>query len=358
MQSVHQIIVGASRRDAITNMALSLRNALRSQYKSNIYSYHPPDDSVEDDVRPLQELQFGSSNDVIVYHSSFGIPKLTALLQARSEKLALVYHNVTPSSYYLRSDPDFAAALEWGRHELRILQPSVDATFAVSKFNAAELSEYGYSNIVELAVGLDPHRLRDETTDQKLVNELHGHFADGFILVVSQVIPHKRMELAIEAVHLLRSVHRLDIGLVIAGPQRNEGYLRQLQTLRSHLPEANVLMMGETTDSELATLYRTCSVYFGTSDHEGLAIPPLEAMSAGAPVVIRGVGAVRETVGDAALVASPEARICELTEMLYLVLTNSELRSTLVARGTEHIHENFSGDTSGEFIRRINELAL
>jgi glycosyltransferase involved in cell wall biosynthesis len=357
MQSVHQIIVGASRRDAITNMALSLRDSLRLQYKSNIYSYHPPDDSVLDDVKPLQELQFGSSNDIIVYHSSFGIPKLTSMLQARSEKLALVYHNVTPSSYYLRSDPDFAAALEWGRHELKILQPLVNATFADSKYNAAELMEYGYSNIMELAVGMDPHRLRDEPTDQKLVKELHGHFPDGFILVVSQVIPHKRMELAIEAVHLLRSVHRLGVGLVIAGPQRNEGYLRQLQTLRSRLPEAHVLMMGETTDSELATLYRTCSVYFGTSDHEGLAIPPLEAMSAGAPVVIRGVGAVPETVGDAALVASPSARICELTEMLYLVLTNSELRSTLIDRGTEHVRLNFSNDTSSEFIRRINELA-
>jgi len=358
MQSVHQIIVGASRRDAITNMALSLRESLRSQYKSNIYSYHPPDESVEDDVHPIHELQFGSSNDIIVYHSSFGIPKLTALLQARSEKLALVYHNITPSSYYVRSDPDFAAALEWGRHELRLLQPLVNATFADSKFNAAELLEYGYSNIVELAAGVNPHRLHDEPSDEKLTKELRGHFPDGFILVVSQVIPHKRMELAIEAVHLLRSVHRLDIGLVIAGPQRNEGYLRQVQALRSHLPEAHVLFMGETTDSELATLYRRCSVYFGTSDHEGLAIPPLEAMSAGAPVVIRGVGAVPETVGNAALVASPTARICELTEMLYAVVTNNELRDTLIARGSEHVQHNFANDTSSEFIRRINELAL
>ena len=73
--------------------------------------------------------------------------------------------------------------------------------------------------------------------------------------------------------------------------------------------------------------------------------------------MIRGVGAVPETVGDAAIVASPEAGICELTEMLYLVLTNSELRSTLIDRGTEHLRFNFSNDTSGEFIRRINELA-
>jgi glycosyltransferase involved in cell wall biosynthesis len=357
MPAVHQIIVGASRRDAITNMALVLRDALRTTYKSEVYSFHEPDESVKDDVMPLRKLTAGSDSDVLVYHSSFGIPKLTALLQNRSEKLALVYHNITPSSYYLQNDPNFAAALEWGRHELSLLTPRVSAAFAVSRFNANDLGNYGYTDIVQIPAGANPYRLESETTDSTLIGELHSHFPDGYILAVSQVIPHKRMELAIEAIHLLRTVHRLDVGLVIAGPQRNKNYARDLVKLRSRLPEANVLMMGETTESQLATLYRACAVYFGTSDHEGLAIPPLEAMAAGAPVVIRGTGAVPETVGDAALVAKPEATICELTEMLHAVLTNSNLRATLVMRGREHVRNFYAQDTTQVFLQRINELA-
>ena len=356
MPAVHQIIVGASRRDAITNMALAMRDALRTSYKSEVYSYHQPDESVKDEVMPIQKLAAGSANDVVVYHSSFGIPRLTAMLQTRSEKLALVYHNITPSSYYLGNDPEFAAALEWGRHELTLLQPLVSAAFAVSKFNAEDLGQYGYTDIVQLAAGVNPYRLKYEPTDSDLIGELHSQFPDGFILAVSQVIPHKRMELAIEAVHLLRTVHRLDVGLVIAGPQRNVRYARDLAKLCSRLPEANVLMMGETTESQLATLYRTCALYFGTSDHEGLAIPPLEAMAAGAPVVIRGVGAVPETVGDAALVADPEVSLCELTEMLHAVLTNKKLRATLVMRGREHVRKFYSQDTTQVFLQRINEL--
>ena len=356
MSAVHQIIVGASRRDAITNMALAMRDALRTTYKSEVYSFHPPDESVKDEVVPLQKLPWGDTNDVLVYHSSFGIPRLTSMLQTRSEKLALVYHNITPSSYYLGNDPEFAVALQWGRHELSLLQPLVSAAFADSQFNAVDLAQYGYTDIVQLAAGVNPFRLKHEPTDSRLIGELHSHFPDGFILAVSQVIPHKRMELAIEAVHLLRTVHRLEVGLVIAGPQRNISYARDLVKLRSRLSDANVLMMGETSESQLATLYRSCALYFGTSDHEGLAIPPLEAMAAGAPVVIRGTGAVPETVGNAALVAKPEANLCELTEMLHAVLTNKELRATLVMRGREHVRKFYSQDTTQVFLQRINEL--
>jgi len=357
MPAVHQIIVGASRRDAITNMALAMRDALRTSYKSEVYSFHQPDESVKDEVIPIQKLAGGNANDVLVYHSSFGIPRLTSMLQTRSEKLALVYHNITPSSYYLGNDPEFAASLQWGRHELSLLQPLVSAAFADSKFNAEDLAQYGYTDIVQLAAGVNPFRLKYEPTDSRLIGELHSHFPDGYILAVSQVIPHKRMELAIEAVHLLRTVHRLDVGLVIAGPERNVRYARDLAKLRSRLPEAHVLMMGETTESQLATLYRACAVYFGTSDHEGLAIPPLEAMAAGVPVVIRGTGAVPETVGDAALVAKPEATVCELTEMLHAVLTNSRLRATLVMRGREHVRNFYAQDTTQAFLDKINELA-
>jgi glycosyltransferase involved in cell wall biosynthesis len=356
MRAVHQVIVGASRRDAITNMALAMRDSLRTKYKSEVYSFHPPDESVLNEVIPLEKLAWGKPNDVLLYHSSFGIPRLTSMLQTRSEKLALVYHNITPSSYYLGNDPEFAAALQWGRHELSLLQPLVSAAFADSQFNAEDLAQYGYTDVVQLAAGVNPFRLKYEPTDSRLIGELHSHFPDGFILAVSQVIPHKRMELAIDAVHLLRTVHRLDVGLVIAGPLRNVRYARDLAKLRSRLPEANVLMMGETTESQLATLYRTCALYFGTSDHEGLAIPPLEAMAAGAPVVIRGVGAVSETVGDAALVAKPEATLCELTEMLHAVLTNNKLRATLVMRGREHVRNFYSQDTTQVFLQRINEL--
>ena len=60
MPAVHQIIVGASRRDAITNMALAMRDALRTSYKSEVYSFHPPDESVKDEVIPIQKLAAGS----------------------------------------------------------------------------------------------------------------------------------------------------------------------------------------------------------------------------------------------------------------------------------------------------------
>lgn len=356
MRSVHQLIVGASRHDAITSMALSLRDRLRDTYRSEVYSYHDPEKSVAGDVLPIRQMPWGSDEDALVYHSSFGVPQLTSLLQSRSEKLAMIYHNITPSRFYLRSNPEFAMALEWGRHELSLLRPLMQLTFADSRFNARDLAAYGYTGVIEIPAGVNAFRLKFAPMDVALQGELQRFSPEGFVLAVSQVIPHKRMEMAIEVIHLLRSVHRLDIGLVIAGPQRDRGYMRDLKTLQSRLPEAKVMFIDEASESQLATLYRTCSAYLGTSDHEGLAIPPLEAMAADAPVVIRGVGAVPETVGDAALVVPPDAGVCEIAEMMGAIFRDKQLRATMVARGRAHVRAFHAQDSSSVFLQEINRL--
>ena len=56
--------------------------------------------------------------------------------------------------------------------------------------------------------------------------------------------------------------------------------------------------------------------YFGMSDHEGLCIPPLEAMSFGLPVVIKGTGAIPETLKDAAIVLPANASVSLAAEAI------------------------------------------
>jgi glycosyltransferase involved in cell wall biosynthesis len=339
VKSVHQILIGAARNDAITHMAFEIREILRDRYISEIFSYHSPSADLIDEVQQISEMPIGTVDDKIIYHQSFGIPELTKFILQREEEVILHYHNVTPSIRYKTLIPSFAEALDYGREELNVLVSKVTRSFADSKFNAQELSERGYQSVSVLPVGLNVRRLDTEPVDPLFLSKLSKYFPNGYILFVSQVLPHKRVEHALAMMHLLRTVHHLDIGLVVAGPIRQPAYMYALQQFRSHLNDCHVLFTDAVSDSQLATLYRSCICYIGTSEHEGLSVPPLEAMSNLAPVIVRGAGAVPETVEEGGIVLDADVGLLEFTETVAKVVTDRELQSYLRRAGENRISE-------------------
>ena len=184
--------------------------------------------------------------------------------------------------------------------------------------------------------------------------ELQTHFPEGYLLFVSQVLPHKRVEHAFEIIHLLRTVHRLNVGLVVAGPMRQPAYEFALNELRSRLHDSHILMMGSVSDKQLAALYRSCICYIGTSEHEGLSLPPLEAMANRAPVVVRGSGAIPETVGEGGIVLPSGVGILEFTETIAEVIQNPFLRSRLRFQGMKRVTEGFVENTAEELVRLVS----
>lgn len=348
MKSVHQIVIGAAKHDAITNMAFEIQKALRNDFHSEIFAYHAPSRDLASQIRMLRDLPRGTRDDKIIYHLSFGIPEVTELILERDEEIILHYHNVTPSKQYQLLMPEFAEALDYGRLELELLTNKAEKVLADSMFNADELRNLGYQKIIVLPAGLNPRRLDTEPIDPSFLMKIERDFPNGFILFVSQVLPHKRVDHALAMVHLLRSVHRLDVGLVVAGPIRQPAYMNALNQFRELLNDCHVLFTDAVTDSQLATLYRACTCYVGTSEHEGLSIPPLEAMSNLAPVVVRGAGAVPETVGEGGIVLGGDVGVLEFTETVAAVVNSPELQSTLRRRGLERVQviENDFGNTA------------
>lgn len=104
----------------------------------------------------------------------------------------------------------------------------------------------------------------------------------SFYLVVSALVPYKRVDLAVEAFN--RSGRRLVI--VGKGPE--------LERLRA-MARPNIEFLGWRSDEELAVLYRqaTALIFPGEED---FGIVPLEAMASGTPVVALGKGGALETV--------------------------------------------------------------
>jgi glycosyltransferase involved in cell wall biosynthesis len=339
-------------------MAMEIQSELATSFESNIYCHHSVDASFPEFVKQLHEIGVGSPDDVLVYHLSFGIPEMTEKLLSRPEKLVIAYHNVTPARYYEELLPHFAEALAYGRSEPSRLKDRSSLSIAMSGFSAQELESLGYQDVHVVAGGVNPQRLQDVTIDVNFMADLEHHFPNGFILFVSQVLPHKRVDHALEILQLLRTVHRLNIGLVIAGPIRQPAYEFAVQTLRDKLQDSHLLMANAVTDEQLATLYRACLCYIGTSEHEGLSVPPLEAMANGAPVVVLGAGAVPETVKTGGIVLPVDTGVIEFAEVVAEVITNTDLRGQLRRAGVARLNEGFAENSAQKFVELVSGITV
>lgn len=105
---------------------------------------------------------------------------------------------------------------------------------------------------------------------------------DDYFLIVSQLVPYKRVDLAVDA------FNRLGLPLVVVGdgPQR---------AVLEAMARPNVRFRGRVGNVEMASLYARCRalIFPGVED---FGIVPLEAMASGRPVIAFRGGGVLETV--------------------------------------------------------------
>ncbi|MFZ1792967.1 MAG: glycosyltransferase [Anaerolineae bacterium] len=111
-----------------------------------------------------------------------------------------------------------------------------------------------------------------------------GGVGDGFFLIVSRLLPYKRIDLAIQA------CNQLGLPLVIAGAGRDEARLRAMAG-------PTVKLLGRVSDETLAELLNACRgfIFPGLED---FGIAPIHAMACGKPVIAFAGGGSLDTVKD------------------------------------------------------------
>jgi len=107
---------------------------------------------------------------------------------------------------------------------------------------------------------------------------------ERFALIVSALVPYKRVDVAIDACRRAR----LPLKIVGTGPDR-----ARLEP--SPGPGAEVEFLGRVPDEQLRDLYRRASLTLMTGE-EDFGIAPVEAQACGRPVVALARGGALETV--------------------------------------------------------------
>ena len=98
---IHQVVVSAVPGDAITGAAFEYRRLLRRVGESEIYAAHR-DRSMEREVRSLRDYPAPdrSAGDLLIAHVSIGDATAIRFLEARPERVVVLYHNITPPEYF------------------------------------------------------------------------------------------------------------------------------------------------------------------------------------------------------------------------------------------------------------------
>ncbi|SEH10281.1 glycosyltransferase [Thermoleophilum album] len=234
-----------------------------------------------------------------------------------SRRNVLVVHDLAPLRH-----PDWYSSV-YSAYQ-RVMLPLL----ARRALHVVTPSEFSRRELIE-ELGLRPDRI---TVVPNGVDERFGpHARDPavraqfglerpFVLVVGTRIARKNLGALELSAERLRA---LGVDLVAAGSGRH--YMRP-----GRIPAIRAL--GYVDDRYLPALYAEAAAFVLPSLYEGFGIPILEAMASGTPVVCSNRSALPETCGDAALLVDPTDAE-QLADGLLRVLTDEDLRATLVRRG-------------------------
>jgi glycosyltransferase involved in cell wall biosynthesis len=327
---VHQVLVGATPHDAITNMARRIRGALRHLGPSEIYTAGSV--GRVPDIKALSSFPSAGESGVIVFHASFGSPEVFSFLLERPEPIVMVFHNLSPVEEFELSAPATAAMLLWGRREIELLRDRVALVVADSPENARELEALGYRDVIVVPAGVDGGRLGRIEPDPSAVATMRTDATSPLLLFVGQIIAHKRIDVLL---HMQLLLHRygVDSTLALVGPP-TDGVLDWVIRQETHdLRIPRVMVLGSLGDDALAAVMSRADVFVTASEHEGLCLPAIEAMAMGIPVVGRRATALVDTVGDAGLLLDADAGPAEFAEAIVELDRNPRLATLLGERG-------------------------
>jgi glycosyltransferase involved in cell wall biosynthesis len=318
LRAVHQAVAALSPGDALGRLTFEIRAALRDLgLRSEIFagSVH---DELGGEAEPVERLADAAHGEAVLLHYAIASPVTDAVL-ATDARRGLIYYNLTPEPYFLGVSRRNWDRVRHARLELPWLAEWFDVAVAHSEYSRSDLLDAGFTRTAVLPAIVSPPAAA-----------LPHRPEPALVLGVGRIAPHKRWELALRAMAVLRR-DRLDAHFELVGSaDEMEPYAAALEVMRLRL-DTGAHVAGRVDDAALEAAYARATVLLMTSAHEGFGIPLLEAMIRGVPVVATAHGAVPEVLDGAGLLCGDDP--VEIAATLATVCRDRDLQRILTERG-------------------------
>lgn len=266
-----------------------------------------PDPTPEDMAQTLAALcAVPPEQPIILDGLVFGAIDPKGLSQVRAPVIAMIHHPLgletglpkTRAAFLLQNE---AAAL---RHVGHVIVPSPETARVLCRDFGADPNR-----ITVAPPGFDRAEVNPHPIDPPL------------ILSVGLLAPRKGHDTLIEA---LAQLTALPWTLEIAGKEHDPDYAATLhRQVEAQGLTGRITFAGELSEEALRARFNAASLFALATRYEGYGMVLSEAMLYGLPVISCSVGAVPDTVGDAAILVPPDDPV-RLAQALHQVLSQSE----------------------------------
>ena len=231
-----------------------------------------------------------------------------------------------------------------GKFVFRYVAKSSDHIIAISEYTKKDLIEFSAVDKNKITVTLES---ADTITGR--VKSYNQPFK-RYIMYVGGQSDYKNIKRLGDAHQKLLKTNP-DLGLLLVGSINDSAKNNKLYFEKNNYK--NILFTGFLPDDQLAYLYKNTKAYVFPSLMEGFGLPPLEAMSYGAPVVSSNYSCLPEINGNAAEYFDP-LDIDGMAKSIDLVINNRSKSDDLIKKGYKQI-KKYSWD---KMARQSHEIYM
>lgn len=165
--------------------------------------------------------------------------------------------------------------------------------------------------------------------------------------------PGKNVMGVIKAFEQLKKNNEYTGSLILAGmPGANHEAIDEYIEKSEY--KDDIVKTGFVTDEELVALYSECKVFCFVSLYEGFGIPPLEALSCGAKVIVSSTSSLPEVVGNVGLTVEPKNNKA-LQDAIKKIMDSSESDEAYIQKVSEHLSVYDWVNLSKEFEKELSK---
>ena len=233
---VHQVLATLGYGDAIGHEVLGIQRVLRAAgYESDIF-VEAADHRLESMTRDYRELVDVSHPDNLLLHHFSLASKASRTAFALPDRMALIYHNITPPEFFVGLHRSLSSECFRGRRELRAYADRCDLALGDSEFNRQDLEALGFTRTGVLPVVPDFSHL-DGAADRTVADLFDDTWTN--VLFVGRMVPNKKLEDVIRFFHAYHTFYNPRSRLLLVGAHGGfERYTAALHQLTATLGNA------------------------------------------------------------------------------------------------------------------------